>query len=82
MAEALAGRISVLEAVLLALCERLGPEEVRRRIAPIAALDKMVEVCFSTGTSDPREGLRSYYRSLAADVEPVVLWDPEMGDGT
>jgi hypothetical protein len=80
--DALAGRIVVLEAILLALCERLGSEDLRRRVAPLIALNKTVEVCFSPGSSDPREGLRSYYRSLAADVEPLVLWNPQMGDGT
>jgi hypothetical protein len=80
MPEALSGRISVLEAVLLALCDRLGPEDVRRRIAPLAALDKMVEVCFSPGSSDPREGLLSYYKRLAADLQPLVLWNPMLGD--
>jgi hypothetical protein len=79
---ALAGRVSVLEAILLALCERLGPEDLRRRVAPLAPFDKTVEVCFSPGSSDPREGLRSYYRSLVVEVKPLVLWDPQMGDGT
>ena len=79
MPEALSGRISVLEAVLLALCDRLGPEEVRRRVARLAVLDKMVEVCFSRGSPDPREGLLSYFRSLAADLEPLVLWNPQLG---
>jgi hypothetical protein len=75
--DALAGRILVLEAVLLALCERLGHDEVRRRVAPLATLDKMIDICFSAGTSDPGDGLRSYYGSLAADVIPLVLWNPQ-----
>jgi hypothetical protein len=81
-AEALAGRIVVLEAALLALCEQLGPEEVRRRIAPVAASDKMVAVCFSPGERDPRGALLSYYKSFASDVEPLVLWDPKIGGAT
>ncbi len=77
-ADALVGRIVVLEAVLLALCVRLGHEEVRRHIAPLASSDKMIEVCFSRANPDPPEALLSYYSSLAADVEPLVLWDPRI----
>ena len=35
-ADALASRIVVLEAILLALCDRLGPEDVRQRVQPLA----------------------------------------------
>jgi hypothetical protein len=78
---ALAGHIAVLEAVMLALCDRFGPEDMRRRVAPLCALDKTVEICFSPGTADPREGLRSYYGSLAIEVRPLILWDPQKRDG-
>jgi hypothetical protein len=79
-ADALAGRIVVLEAVLLALCEQLGDEKVRRHIAPLAESDAVVKVCFSPGNPDHREGLASYYKTLAVEVEPLVLWDPGIGD--
>lgn len=78
---ALARRIVVLEAVLLGLCEHLGPEKVRKRVAPLAAVDTMVRVCFSTGNADPRQALSSYFRRLAAEVKPLVLWDPRCGGG-
>lgn len=78
----LAGRIVVLEAVLLALCERLGADEVRRRVMVLARLDKVVGICFSAGNPDPQEALRSYYKSVAAEVEPLVLWDPVLGNGS
>lgn len=78
--EALSGRIAVLEAILLALCDRLGLEEVRRRVAPLADLDTMIQVCFSSSSSDPREGLKSYFQSLVTEVEPLALWDPQLGD--
>jgi len=82
-ADVLAGRIVVLEAVLLALCDRVGPEKVRQQIAPLIALDKVVEVCFSpSGGSDPREGLESYYRAVVADVEPLALWKPQKANET
>ncbi|MBI2571908.1 MAG: hypothetical protein HYV63_33270 [Candidatus Schekmanbacteria bacterium] len=78
-AGALAGRIVVLEAVLVALCDHLGADAVRDRIAPLAAADKMVQVCFSIGNPSPREALISYYQSLAAELDPLVLWDARAG---
>ena len=78
-ARALAGRIIVLEAALLGACSHLGADEVRNRVAPIAAADKMVQICFSGGSSNPTEALLSYYQSLAAELDPLVLWDPRTG---
>ena len=80
-AGALAGRIVVLEAILLALCRELGPDEVRRRVRPLLASDKMVQVCFSTGNPDPNEALESYYEILVAELGPLVLWNPRLGGG-
>jgi hypothetical protein len=80
LAPALAGRVSVLEAILLGLCERLGHEDVRGRVAPLMALDKTVDICFSPGVANPPEALMSYYRSIAADVAPLVLWAPPQKD--
>ena len=71
----LAGRIVTLEAVLLRLCERLGLEDLRQRIRPLTSHDKAVWLCFSTESSDPRDGLRSYHESLAAEVHPLLLWN-------
>lgn len=76
---ALAGCIVVLEAVLLALCDRLGEETLRERTAPLAAADNMVQVCFSSGNPNPREALLSYYKSLVTELDPLVLWDPRAG---
>lgn len=78
-ANALSGRIVVLEAILLALCDRLGPDEVRKRIQALVALDTVVQVSFSTGNPDPRDALLSYYRDLAAELGPLVLWNPRQG---
>lgn len=72
----LAGRVVTLEAVLLKLCERLGLEDVRRRVGPLAAHDRAVGACFSPGNPDPRDGLRSYNGSIVAEVHPLLLWDP------
>lgn len=77
---ALSGRIVVLEAVLIALCDGLGAAEVERRIQPLVAHDKMVQICFSSENFSPREALDSYYRSLSAELEPLVLWNPCLGE--
>jgi hypothetical protein len=72
----LAGRIVVLEAVFIALCNHLGPVEVGRRVQSLKNFDKVVEICFSSPNSDPREGLRSYYDSLVSELHPLSLWMP------
>jgi len=77
-AEALAGRIIVLEAILLSLCDRLGHDEVRRRLGPLTT-DKTLQICFSEGNPDPRIPLASYYRSLVTEVYPLLLWEPHTG---
>jgi len=73
---ALDGRVVVMEAVLLALCDRLGQEEMRQRVAPLAAVDRMLEVCFSKGNPDPSTALMSYYRALEIELAPLKLWNP------
>lgn len=72
----LAGRIVVLEAILIALCDALGPEEFRRRIRPVGSVDRAVKICISNPDSDPRDGLRSYFENLKAELAPLVLWTP------
>lgn len=73
---ALAGHVVVLEAIMLALCDRLGHEEMRQRIAPLAEVDRMVEVCFSSGNPDHSTALLSYYRALEIELAPLELWNP------
>ena len=79
-ANALSGRIVVLEAILFALCDSLGPEEVRKRIQALVAFDTVVRVSFSIGNSDPQGALLSYYQDLAAELDPLVLWNPRPGE--
>lgn len=79
--EALAERIVVLEAILLALCDHLGLGEVRRRINHLIASDKVVQICFATVNPDPGAALMSYYNSLADELAPLILWDPRAGGG-
>ena len=76
---ALAGRIVVMEAILIALCDSLGAAEVHRRVVPLASRDKMVQVCFSAGTAEPQVALLSYYRATVAELDPLVLWNPRAG---
>jgi hypothetical protein len=74
--ETLSGRIVVLEAVLLGLCDLHGPELIRQRVEPLAASDTVIEVCFSSGNPDPPGAILSYFTALAREVAPLVLWNP------
>ena len=73
---ALEDRIIVLEAVLIALCNDLGPQEVRQRVRPILDLDVTIRVCFSNLDTNPIEGLRSYFDHVSNELTPLVLWSP------
>jgi hypothetical protein len=73
-AEALSGRIVGLEAMLIALCDRLGPTVVSTQIQPLVTHDSVIRVCFSPSNPDPRVALRSYYQSLVVELAPLVLW--------
>jgi hypothetical protein len=75
-ADALTGRIAVLESVLIALCDLLDPSELRDQVQPLIAHDSMIRVCFSPSNPDPRQALLSYYNSLASELAPLVLWHP------
>lgn len=79
IAAALSGRIAILEAVLLALCDRMGPDELRRHLAPLMDRDRTVEVCFSSDNPGPRGALRAYVEECARDSNPLVLWSPNLG---
>lgn len=75
-ADALAGRIVVLEAVLIALCVRLGPTVVSAQVQSLLTHDSMIRVCFSPSSPDPRDALLSYYQNLVTELDPLVLWHP------
>ena len=51
--ELLSGRIIVFEAIMIALCGWLGPENVRQRIQRLSEIDKVVQVCFLPRNSGP-----------------------------
>lgn len=79
--DALTGRIVTLEALLLALCDKLGHDTVRTALQPLLALPKgeqTIKICFSAGNSNPREALQSYFDALKREVQPLVLWEPPM----
>lgn len=50
----LARRLVTLEAILLKLCERIGLEDLRRRVGPLAVHDKAIGVCFSRGSPESK----------------------------
>ena len=75
-AEALDGRVVVLEAILAELCLRLGVDAIRSRILPLMERDIAINICFSASNSSPVAGLLSYYENLAVNVEPLNLWRP------
>ena len=75
-AEALDGRIVILEAILAELCMKLGVRTVRSRIRPLMDVDTTVRICFSDSNATPVVALLSYYNDLSADVEPLELWKP------
>ena len=72
--EALAGRIVLIEAILIALCGELGAAAVRERIEPVQQADTAMRICFSPGAQDPEQGLRSYLRDRKSELAPLVLW--------
>jgi hypothetical protein len=79
LCQKLAGLVAPLEALLLALCDRLGIEEMRRRLPPAMSMDTVVQICFGGADIDPRLGLHSYLQSLTTEVAPLVFWRPTGG---
>ncbi len=73
---AINGRIVVMEAILLALCDTVGLEEIRQRITPLVTVDKMINVCFSSRNQNPSTALLSYYQALEHELAPLKLWNP------
>ena len=74
----LAGRIIVLESILLALCEDLGLKEIQERTNELRHLDNVVQVCFSEPNDDPEGCLASYFSQLVKEVQPLHLWQPHL----
>jgi hypothetical protein len=72
---AVEGRAVTMAAVLLALCDRIGQDNVRQRVAPLIKVDQMIAVCFSEGNPSPSDALDSYFRYLQAKLVPLQLWN-------
>jgi len=75
ISRAVSGRIVILETLLLAMCDACGTEWLRERIQPLRAHDRVVEVCFTEATADPKAALKSYVDSIKTDLAPMVLWE-------
>jgi hypothetical protein len=73
---ALAGKIVLPEAILLALCIQSGDDQIRTAMAPALVLDTMLRTCFSAGNPAPRAGLASYWGCSVRELAPLVLWSP------
>lgn len=70
------GHVVVMEAILLALCDGLGQEEVGQRVVSLATVDRMVKVCFSSQNPEPSTALLSYFRASENELAPLRLWNP------
>ena len=77
--DALAGRIVVLEALLMSLCRHMGRDLVRQRVRPLLDLDRVIRICFSSEGSGPEACLLSYFEDLQRVVSPLELWYPDSG---
>ena len=75
-AEALNGRVIVVEAILIELCVQLSVAEIRSRIRPLMDADVSVRLCFSDSNPSPLVGLQSYYQDLLDSLDPLTLWRP------
>jgi hypothetical protein len=73
---ALAGRVVVLETVLMELCDTLGVDDVRAQIAPTLAIDTTLRVAFGSKSESPIVLLRTYFDDLRRNAPPELFWLP------
>lgn len=71
-----AGKIVVVEAALLKLCEIVGPDEVHAGLSKVAELDTMLRVCASGSQEQLVATLQSYFDHCVQEVDPLELWRP------
>ena len=76
---ALESRVVVLEALVLALCQSQGDEDIRKKLRPMMTVDTMIRTCFSAGNPTPQSALQSYFDDAVRGLAPLVLWDPNTG---
>jgi hypothetical protein len=72
LAERLKRRVVTLEAILLALCTKMGDDHLRSMVGPVLSLDTVIRIAFLDAR--PAEGLKSYFDAQAKEVAPLVLW--------
>lgn len=77
LAGRLAGKVVLLEAILLELCSLKGEAHVRTNCAPAVGFDAMFAVCFSSGNLDVVGSLRTYLDESRRTFAPIELWDGE-----
>lgn len=77
LAGRLAGKVVLLEAILLALCSINGEAHVRTSCAAAVGFDAMFAVCFSSGNLNVTESLRAYLDDSRRTCSPIDLWDGE-----
>ncbi len=78
--ERVAGRIVCMESVMQRLMERLGTEELARRIAPVLRFEPRLFTIFSPAqTGHPEEcliAIKSFLASLRREMGEDFLWQP------
>jgi hypothetical protein len=78
-AERLSDHVVTLEALWKGLCQAHGVNEVRQHVEPLKPLDRVVEIAFSAGNSNPLEALDSYLNECVTSCHPMRLWLPGPG---
>jgi hypothetical protein len=78
-ADALRGKVVLLDVLLLELCMRHGDEVIRHALRASVSIDTMIAVAFSPDNRTPREALRSYVASSVGELSPLTVWTPAVG---
>ncbi|GAB3490369.1 hypothetical protein GCM10027399_07430 [Curvibacter fontanus] len=73
----LAGRVVMLEHVLLLALDTYGLDWVRKSVCPQAAVDKAIFICMGSRCDAPeisvREGFESYLNEIRCACDPTIL---------
>ena len=69
-------RIAIIEGVLLELCARRDPEEMRDSVRLVRPYDTTIDICVLPNGFLSVEGLQSYYCDAASTASPLRLWTP------
>jgi len=79
LAEAVEGRVVILEAAMIKVCAVRGVQEVHAIACPNVgkADDNAMKACFGGQASSVMDALGSYMKSLGAETDSRVLWIPQ-----